>query len=149
MHTSALSKNGRHLVAFLPIRPIYANRILSGDKRFEFRRAPINGALTHIVIYASTPTKKIVGLAEVAKVGASSPTAAWESSKHAAGISRKDFRRYFESKKRAYTIKLRNVIQFDRPVHLDEVSLGFKVPQSFRYVQPGFVKTLLRASTRP
>ena len=52
------------VIAFLPIKPIYANRILEGSKRYEFRRTRLRQDITHVVIYSTSPVKKIVGIAE-------------------------------------------------------------------------------------
>jgi hypothetical protein len=42
-------------IVFLPIKPIYAERLMDGTKRFEFRRRPMSADVTHIVVYASSP----------------------------------------------------------------------------------------------
>lgn len=52
----------------LPIYPEYANRILTGEKRFEYRSRIPQKAISHIVIYATTPIKKIIGIAEVEEI---------------------------------------------------------------------------------
>lgn len=139
-----LSTNGVSVIAFMPIRPIYAEKIVSGDKLYEFRKAAIRDDLTHIIIYASSPVKKIIGVAEVERVKISSPTTIWESTKHAAGISRKGYREYFRGKKRAYAIQIKKVLALQNCVSPNEINNGFKVPQSFTYVDDIFFNKVLK-----
>lgn len=44
----------------LPIKPVFVERILSGEKWYEFRkRLPLD--IERVVIYETAPTKKVVG----------------------------------------------------------------------------------------
>lgn len=131
-------------IAFLPIKPQYAHRIVSGEKRFEFRKTKLSSKLTHLVIYASTPVKKIIGVAKVANIKESSPSATWERSKSAAGISRQLFRSYFFGKRRAYAITIDSVRALDRWLGPGEIREGFRVPQSFIYVDLPFLRRVLK-----
>jgi len=131
--------SGALRIAFMPIKPVYAEKIIDGSKKFEFRRASIKGDLTHLIIYASSPVKKIIGIASVDGVDVSCPLEAWGNAKHAAGISQEAFLDYFQGKEKAVTIKLRDVLQLDREVCPKEIEAGFKVPQSFKYVHSDFL----------
>lgn len=132
------SVNGKSVIAFMPIRPEYVIRIVTGEKHFEFRRTSIRLDLTHLVIYSSSPVRRIVGLAEVNCVEVSTPSALWEKTKHAAGISRRRFREYFHGAKLAVAISLGCVFPLARELDPEHVANGFTIPQSFRYVDPWF-----------
>jgi len=132
--------NGASRIAFMPIKPLYAQQIIDGSKKFEFRRASIKGDLTHLIIYASSPVKKIIGIATIEGVDVLCPSEAWINAEHAAGISQKAFLEYFQGKERAVTIKLKSVLPLDREVCPKEIEAGFKVPQSFKYVQVDFLQ---------
>jgi len=46
----------------LSIKPKYANQILNGNKRYEFRKSVFNHRdLEMVYIYSSSPIKRIVG----------------------------------------------------------------------------------------
>ncbi|MBI3573671.1 ASCH domain-containing protein [Candidatus Kaiserbacteria bacterium] len=135
--------NGESVIAFVPIKPIYAEKIISGIKRYEFRRNSIRNNLGHIIIYASSPIKKIIGVAEVRGVAGLSPSAAWESGRHAAGISRRDYRQYFQGKKRAYVIQIKRVHPLNRWVCPSDIDDKFCVPQSFSYVDANFFQRVV------
>lgn len=124
----------------MPIKPIYAGKIIDGSKKFEFRRASIKGDLTHLIIYASSPVKRIIGVAAVEGVDISCPIEAWGQAKHAAGITQEGFFEYFQGKEKAVTIKLKDVLPLDRGVCPKEIEDNFKVPQSFKYVKPDFLE---------
>ncbi len=132
-------------VAFLPIKPVYAERLISGTKRFEFRRRPISSETTHIVVYASAPYKRILGIVEVTAVESGSVRSVWNRTKESAGISRSDYFDYFEGTDVAYAIAInpRRIIRFDRHISPSDVEQNFVVPQSFKYVRHSFVEALL------
>ena len=133
------SHDDEPVIAFMPIKPVYAERILSGEKHFEFRRTRIRSDLTHIVIYSSHPVKRVVGSAEVLSVKEGSPTKVWDTTKDAAGISRQAFRAYFAGAKSAIAILLGKVSPLDLAVCPTQVADGFTVPQSFRYIDKDFL----------
>jgi predicted transcriptional regulator len=131
------------VVAFMPIKPTYAMKLIAGLKKYEFRRTAIRQDITHIIIYASSPVKKIIGIAEVESVNVASPTAIWESTKRDAGITRKEYRKYFQGTNRAVAIKIKDVIRLTCDIEPDKIRDGFKVPQSFLYIDMDFVKGMI------
>ena len=136
--------NGNSSIAFMSIKPMYADKILTGGKKFEFRKTSIREDLSHIIIYSTSPIKKIIGIAEVECVHSLSPTAIWEMTKKVSGISRKLFREYFKNKKMAYAIKIKKVIPLDKPISPKEIEERFNVPQSFSYVNQLFYNKVLQ-----
>ncbi|UPG92673.1 ASCH domain-containing protein [Luteibacter aegosomatissinici] len=121
----------------LSIHPEHADKILSGHKRYEFRKNFFkNPAVTKVLIYATMPVGKVIGDFEIGEVIDGSPSTVWETTKNHAGISRKFFRLYFSGRQRAIAIGVRNPRRFDLPRALDEVEDGMVAPQSFRYVDP-------------
>ena len=136
-------KNNKKIVAFMSIKPVYANKLISGEKKYEYRKTSINKALTHIIIYSTSPEKKILGVAEVNGIKSASPTATWERTKHLGGISRRLFREYFKNKKTAYAIEIKKIIPFKALITPSEIDGGFTVPQTFSYVSEEFFNRVL------
>lgn len=128
----------------MPVKPEYANRIVAGEKHFEFRRTRIRRDLTHVVIYSSAPVKRIVGLAEVQSVVTSTPAKLWERTKHSAGISRQRFREYFFGAQSAVAISLKRVYPINCELRPEDIIKGFSIPQSFRYVDRWFIEKVIR-----
>ena len=73
----------------LSIKPEYAEKILSGAKRFEYRKAaPRNTAVRTVVIYATLPVGKVIGEFEIGGVLREPPEVLWNQTKQASGITR-------------------------------------------------------------
>ena len=121
------------LLALYSIRPNYSQKILGGQKSVEFRRTQPNSSVQFIVIYESSPTQKIVGLAEVTRVVSDSPQQIWDKYSLVGGISKVDFFEYFHGSSTAYAIEIVNVISIE-PISLEDAGLSPRAPQSFSYI---------------
>jgi predicted transcriptional regulator len=131
----------------LSIKPKYADKILLGSKKYEFRRVIFKDpAIREIVIYSSSPVKKIVGTCTIRSVIEHHPLTLWEHCKEAAGIGEEDFFTYFEGKKRGYAIEIEEVNHFERPVDPKVCDPEFSPPQSFQYVNDAFYSKIQNAS---
>lgn len=119
----------------LSIKPQYAEKIFSGEKKYEFRRSIFKEPdIKTIVVYASSPVQRIIGEFDVDCVLCATPSKLWKQTKRAAGITEKDFFQYFTGKHTAYAIKLGKVRRYRTAVSLKD---KFEVapPQSFVYIQ--------------
>lgn len=121
-------------VALFSIHPHFADAILDGSKAVEFRRTPLHPDVTHIVVYATAPVKRIVGSFEVAGVEALSPAEAWERYSSKGCIDQTSFERYYTGASRAYVIKVKYPRPLQSPVPLSDVDAGLRPPQSFQYL---------------
>ena len=123
----------------LSINPEYADKILAGSKKYEFRKKLANKTVDKIMIYSTAPIMKVVGEVEVLKTISSSPSALWEYTKKSAGITRDKFRKYFKGCKVAYAYELGKVIQYNPPKELGEFNVDLP-PQSFIYLSVEQIK---------
>jgi predicted transcriptional regulator len=120
----------------ISIHPIHAEKIVSGEKRLEFRRSWAARPVGMLVIYATSRVRKIVALAQVKHVFHSSRTGLWNLAKtKGGGISRRRLFSYLAGKKDAFAIELIKV----KPITggIDPVLIfgkNFRPPQSFRYL---------------
>ena len=131
-------------VLFLPIKPIFLDRILSGEKKFEFRKTEIQRDVEYILLYASSPTCRILGYAKLDYVTSASPGSIWRRTKANAGISWSDFKNYYANRNTAVSFALKCVTEFCEPVITSTVDPEFRIPQSFCYVDIKFLKKVLR-----
>lgn len=119
----------------LSIKPEFVEKILSGEKRFEFRKNIFkNKSVTTIVIYATMPVGKVVGEFDIDHVISDDPCSIWEKTKKHAGISKKFYDEYFEEKERAFAIAVGKVTQYEEPKSLDYFGENIVAPQSYRYL---------------
>lgn len=119
----------------LSIKPEFAEKILNGSKRFEFRKGAFkkNDAKT-VVIYATMPIGKIVGQFHIEEILSDSPESLWLKTKRYAGISKSFYDSYYEGKEIAFAIKIGNVERFATPQPITSLGEKIKPPQSFLYL---------------
>ena len=99
----------------------------------EFRRTSLAADVTHVVIYATSPIKKVMGAFEVAGVERDEPEALWKTYRSVGGVARNDYTGYF--KDTAYAIKVRSPRQLLHPLNLSDLSPSLRAPQSFQYLR--------------
>ena len=56
----------------LPIKPVFAEKILSGEKKYEYRKRLCIKEINKIYIYATVPVKMIIGEVGVVEIGRAS-----------------------------------------------------------------------------
>jgi len=118
----------------LSIKPEYAEKIFDGEKRFEFRRSIFkNPDITHIVVYASSPTQKVIGEFEIIDIVHENISILWDITRKYSGISKENFFNYFSDKKKGYAIQIGNITEYDQPLSLRD-EFGLSPPQSFIYL---------------
>ncbi|MGL5630462.1 MAG: ASCH domain-containing protein [Mycoplasmoidaceae bacterium] len=118
----------------LSIKPEYANKILDDSKKYEFRKLKPLRNIDKIIIYASSPTKAIIGEVEVTDIINMNPEALWQHTKHSAGISYDKYKIYFRSSKNAYAYCLGKSLLYKKPKTLSSFNINF-IPQSFIYIK--------------
>jgi predicted transcriptional regulator len=129
-------------VALLPIQPRFANAILRGEKRVEFRRRPFGRNVEYVVVYASSPVRGIVGSFRVSGIEEGCPGDIWEDYKEVGGIERDEYFRYYAGAERAFAIGIERVCVLDKPLSLQQLSRELKAPQSYTYLTPEHVDRL-------
>lgn len=117
----------------LSINPEYVGRIMSGEKKYEFRKNLCKRKVDKIIIYSTSPVMKVVGEAEVEDILVDEPKKIWSITKEASGIEQSFFDEYYEGRKQAIAYKLKHVVEYDKPKMLEEYGINL-APQSFCYL---------------
>lgn len=131
-------------IVLISIKPKFANQILFGVKKFEYRKTSIDKATTHMVLYMTAPIQRIVGMVSVKQVLSGAPSTIWEKTKSEAGIVRKFYRTYFKDAKTAYAIELDEVTPFNHWINPKDILSNFRPPQSFKYIDNDFFTEILK-----
>ncbi|MWK60177.1 ASCH domain-containing protein [Pseudomonas otitidis] len=119
----------------LSIKPEYAEKILQGVKRYEFRKNIFkNKDVRTVVIYATMPVGKVVGEFDFDVVLSGPPSAIWSATHEFSGISRKFFNSYFKGRETAHAIKVSVVRRYCTPLALTHFVPSGNAPQSYRYI---------------
>ncbi|PMI59602.1 ASCH domain-containing protein [Vibrio splendidus] len=121
--------------ALLSIKPEFVEKIISGEKLFEYRKAVFKRPeVKSVVIYSTMPEGKIVGEFTIGEILAKHPEELWEETKTASGINKSFFDEYFNEREVAYAIQIKDFKRYATPINPYEVERGFKAPQSFKYI---------------
>lgn len=119
----------------LSIRPEFANQIFGGNKNFEYRKVIFRRReISTVVVYASAPTRHVIGEFKVVGIHECSPKALWELTADSSGISEDQYWKYFRGRTRAYAIEIGERFLYPSPRNIEE-EYGVRPPQSFVYVQ--------------
>ena len=116
------------------INPEYVEKILSGEKKFEYRTRVTKQQVDTLIVYATKPIMKVVAEVENLGVIATSPEELWNQTKNQSGITKSFFDEYFKDKQVAYAYKLGKVKVYECPKSLLDFDLRM-APQSFAYVK--------------
>ncbi len=128
------------MYALISIKPKYVSKILSGEKKFEYRKSIFKRKIDRVYIYSSSPEKSIVGYFRFNGYFSNVPTQLWEETKTNSGITEVEFKQYFKGKSLGYALKLNKLVIFKEPINPYMVDSKFRPPQSFKYIDVGFSK---------
>lgn len=116
----------------LSIHPCHIEKIFSGEKLYEYRKI-IPSEIQNIVVYATTPIKKIVAIIEVDKVLTDTPESIWKQTSKHSGITKEFFMSYFRGKEKSNAIKIKRFIKLKESKPLSYIGIKY-APQSFVYI---------------
>ena len=117
----------------ISINPQFVEKIINGTKKYEYRTKAAKSDVHKLIIYETTPIKKIVAEAVIEEVLDLSVNEMWKKTKKYSGISKDFYNEYFRGRKRAYAYKIGKIKVYNKPKELEEYGLTF-APQSFVYV---------------
>ncbi|MCD4652177.1 MAG: hypothetical protein K8S56_10405 [Candidatus Cloacimonetes bacterium] len=117
----------------LSIKPKYAQRILSGEKKYEFRKRIFTKNVKSVVIYSSTPEQLVIGEFTIGGIIHDSIETLWLETQRDAGISYEEFEKYFSGKDKGYAIIVSKFKKYSHPHSLSKLNVD-TAPQSYRYI---------------
>jgi predicted transcriptional regulator len=117
----------------LSINPEHVENILNGSKKVEYRKVKCRSDVDKILIYSTSPVKKVVGEVALLEVIEDLPNNVWRLTSQDAGITRSFFDKYYENKSKAFAFKLGKVTKYKEPFSLKDIGIN-SAPQSFIYL---------------
>lgn len=118
----------------LPIKPDYCNKIFTGQKKYEYRKRLAQQNIQNIIVYATSPVKKVIGEVEVISTITKDKEMLWQLTKSFSGISELEYNNYFLSTTIASCYQLGEFKLYTSPKELSEIGITY-VPQSFVYIK--------------
>lgn len=131
LRQSSDSQKQTHVL--LSIRPPFAEAILRGAKRYEFRRTIFSRRVDVVLMYVTAPVQKVVAEFDVVSVISEPLPRLWSRTRKYAGINEALFYRYFSGLQRGHAIAIGEVRLYISPFCPVE-QLGLRPPQSFVYL---------------
>ncbi|URA10895.1 ASCH domain-containing protein [Thermospira aquatica] len=117
----------------LSIKPEFVEKIINGEKKFEYRRKIFKKDVEKVIIYASSPIKLVVGEFIIEDILSRKLDELWELTKEESGISKQYFYEYFKGLDNGYAIKIKEFKRYEKPCNLRNLNI-FYTPQSFVYI---------------
>lgn len=117
----------------ISINPKYVNSIINKTKKYEYRRVFPKEDVSTLIIYSTSPIKRVIGEVEVLETLKLSKEELWNVTKDKSGISKEFYDEYFKEKEIAYAYKLGKVTVYEEPKLLSEYNIKC-APQSFVYL---------------
>lgn len=119
----------------ISIKPEYADQIMNGIKKVEFRKVCFGSQVRRVFIYSSSTVKRIVGYFTIEAVERYNPKVLWDKYHQVGGIDQSSFFRYFGEKEEGTAIIIKEVFPYRYGLSLQDVfGNNYTAPQNYRYI---------------
>jgi predicted transcriptional regulator len=119
----------------LSIKPVHVANILAGTKIFEYRRRIFARQDVHtVLIYCTTPIKKIVAEFDIVGVLHDKPSKLWQRTRNGSGITKEYYEDYFAGRSEAFALQIGQVRIFEKHISPFDLKENFVAPQSYMYL---------------
>ena len=119
----------------ISIKPQYAAAIYAGTKTYELRKCqPHVEVRTPMLIYETSPVKRITGVAWYSGIVVGNPWRIWYKLCYSLGIEYKPFMDYYKTDRYAYAWQLRQAKRLDSPLQISDLNLS-RPPQSYQFIE--------------
>lgn len=111
----------------ISIKPKYVKKIISKEKKYEFRKNIFKKNVDTIIIYTTSPEKKIEAYFKLNEIIKDTPKNLWKRFSKEGGISEDEFFDYFKGKDEGYALKIDDLKILDESIDTSEIK-DFKAP---------------------
>ena len=119
----------------LSIKPIYAQAIMNGTKKVEFRKKIFKRPVDKIFVYSSFPEQKIIGFFTISDIIEGNPKQLWKKFNKVGGIDKDAFFEYYKNHETGFSIKIKKVEKFKKGRNPSDFFENFCAPQSYIYLE--------------
>lgn len=117
----------------MSIKPEYVDKIFSGEKRYEYRKRLCKEMINTIIVYSSSPIKKVVGELKIKKVLYDNKSIIWNKTNRYGGIMKTKYDKYYENCDYAVAYEIEKTILYDKQKDLKDFNVRV-APQSYVYI---------------
>lgn len=120
----------------LSIKPKFVEKIFTGEKKYEYRKALFSRPeVKTVLIYCTMPVGKLVGEFTIDNVLIDNPAVIWQQTFNDAGIEESFFNSYYDGRDKAVALQIHDLVIYDEPIDPKDKFTNFIAPQSFRYIE--------------
>lgn len=120
-------------IILMSIKPEYVNKIFNGTKRYEYRKKLCKQRIDKIIVYSSSPVKKVVGELIIDGVLYNQKEVIWDETNIYGGISKDKYDNYFKNSEFAVAFKIKKCIRYNNQKELKDYNIN-NAPQSYIYI---------------
>ena len=117
----------------ISINPQHVDKILSGVKKCEYRRTIPKRKVDKMLIYETSPIKRVVCECTLKEVKILPKMKLWEETHDISGSTIDRFSNYFRDREVAVGFIIGKIKVYNEPKELKEIGINF-VPQSYIYL---------------
>lgn len=118
----------------MSIKPEYVEKIFNNTKRYEYRKRTCKENIDKIIVYSSSPVKKIVGELIIKQVLFDNKDIIWNKTNKLGGISKEKYDSYFSNSDKAVAFEIENTILYKETKSLKDYNIK-SAPQSYVYIK--------------
>lgn len=128
-----MAKESPVRLALLSVHPEYAEALVNGTKKVEFRKRALAADVTHVAIYATRPVGRVVGVFSIDEQVVAEPGELWRQFSKVAGISRPRFFEYYDGLHRGVGIRVKSFLGLEGGMTLEDALGISRPPQGTQY----------------
>lgn len=128
------------LDVILSVHPCFVEKIILGEKNFEYRKSKFKKDVDKVFVYSTSPIKKIVGYFRFSGYIQGTVDYVWGITANESGVEKKFYYEYFKNKSNSYALKIVEFYEFENYLNPKEHIDSFYPPQSYRYLEKGVLK---------
>lgn len=129
-------------IVLMSIKPEYANAIFEGNKLVEFRKQPFRRSASHVIVYSSSPEKKILGFFTLGETDIGNPKTLWKRHRSVGAIEYSDYNAYFGDRDVGVAFHVKRIHRLKKPISLGRLKRNLKAPQSYCYIDEKYLSKL-------
>ncbi len=139
-----MADSKKHNAIILSIHPKYAEAILNGSKTVEFRKKNIPLDVRHVVLYATSPVRHVVGYFSISETVPTTPSRLWQRFNGTGGISHELFQEYYSGSTTAVAMVIGQAWRLSRQIKLESIDGKAIPPNSFRYLEASALNRIVK-----
>jgi predicted transcriptional regulator len=125
--------SGDSMKVLLSIHPKYANLILNGIKKWEYRKHNFKKKVDTVFLYATSPIKKVVGEFTIDFIIEDYRDVIWKKTMQESGITEEEYYNYIKDTRLISAIRIKAYKRYKEPLELSALGIT-KAPQTFVYL---------------